>query len=228
MRIKVSSRRWAGWLLLAPLLLLDASQTAGAEPAASEGLRERIEWSYRQGDVAAIEAARRELLAGHGENGSFLAAYARFRQSLAAGNDRTAARTYVEDCIGELRQYVERHPADAEARALLGSCYGISTRYHRLQMASRGLEARRQIAAARELAPHNPWVVLQDGLADEAAPRFFGGDRKLAIAKLERAASLFQSAARAGSRAAVWGAAETELQLARMYRESGMRPQSTQ
>jgi hypothetical protein len=72
------------------------------------------------------------------------------------------------------------------------------------------------MAAARELAPHNPWVILQDGLADDATPRVFGGNRQRAVDKLKRAAALFDSAVREGSRAAVWGAAETRLQLMRM------------
>ena len=88
-------------------------------------------------------------------------------------------------------------------------------------MAKRGLEARRQMAAARELAPANPWVVLQDGLADHATPRLFGGDRDLAISKLERATALFSGEMEAGSRRAAWGASEAWLQLGRMYREAG-------
>ena len=142
------------------------------------------------------------------------------RSSLAA-RDTATAGAYVDDCIDELRSYLAHQPGDAEARALLGSCYGVSTRYHRLGLASRGLEARRQMAAARKLAPQNPWVILQDGLADEATPRLFGGDRAAAITKLERAATLFESAVKEGSRAAAWGAAETQLQLGRMYGEAG-------
>jgi len=215
------TRRLTG--LLAGLVALTAMQNARAEPDVTPiaALRERIELSYQQHDAAGMEAARRELLASDGDRAAYYAAYARFRQGLAAEGDNATAGAYIDDCIIELRDYVALHEDDAEARALLGSCYGISTRYHRLGMASRGLEARRQMAAARQLAPQNPWVMLQDGLADYATPRLFGGDRKLAVAKLERAAELFAAAVQEGSRTAAWAAAETWLQLGHMYTKAG-------
>lgn len=211
--------------LLAAAPLVNAAQEKGPEAAFLATLRDRVEVAYQDQDVAGIEAARQELLAAAGAPGAsraaYYAAYARFRQGLLAADDGEKARDYVDACIGELQPFVQSNPADAEARALLGSCFGISTRYHRLGMATRGLEARRQMAAARELAPRNPWVVLQDGLADYATPRLFGGDRKLAIEKLERSTALFAVAMKEGSRLAAWGAAEAWLQLGQMYRESG-------
>ena len=210
-------------LLLAGLLLFTATQNARAESetAPIDTLRDRLELAYQRQDFAGMEYARRELLATDGDRAAYYAAYARFRQGLAAEGNDDIAGAYIEECISELRGYVALHGDDAEARALLGSCYGISTHYHKLGMASRGLEARRQMATARKLAPQNPWVMLQDGLADYATPRLFGGDRKLAVAKLERAAALFAAAVQEGSRAAAWAAAETWQQLGHMYTEAG-------
>jgi tetratricopeptide (TPR) repeat protein len=193
----------------------------GVPAAPVSALRDRIELAYQALDLEGIESARQELLSLGGDRAGYFAAYARFRQALAAEGDDPAARGYLEDCIRELGTYVGREPADAEARALLGSCYGISTRYNRLGMASRGLEARRHMAAARELAPENPWVMLQDGLADEATPRLFGGDKRLALTKIERAAALFAVAMADGSRLAAWGAAEAWSQLGRIYDAAG-------
>lgn len=211
--------------LLAAAPVVNATQENDPDTTFLHTLRDRVEIAYQDQDVAGIEAARQELLAAAGTRDDgravYYAAYARFRQGLLAADVADEARDYVDACIGELRPFVERNPADAEARALLGSCYGISTRYHRLGMATRGLEARRQMAAARELAPRNPWVMLQDGLADYATPRLFGGDRKLAIEKLERSTALFAASMKEGSHLAAWGAAEAWLQLGQMYRESG-------
>jgi tetratricopeptide (TPR) repeat protein len=210
----------AGLLAAAPSLA-----TQNDADAALDAVRDRVEVAVRAGDLPALEAARAEFLdrsaAGPASRAAYYAAYVRFRQAQLAAADAGSARGYLDDCIRELDTYVERAPADAEARALLGSCYGVSTRYNRLALASRGLEARRHMTAARELAPQNPWVVMQDAMADFATPRLFGGDRKLAIAKLERATGLFAAAVAAGSRIAAWGAAEAWLQLGEMYRAAG-------
>ena len=209
------------WIAFAAALAFAPAAFATSDETSVALLRDRIEIAWQARDSGAIESARESLLRTGADAAPFYAAYARFRQALIAEGDADRARGYVDACIDELRTYIAQVPGDAEARALLGSCYGISTRYHRLGMASRGLEARRQMAAARELAPANPWVVLQDGLADYATPRLFGGDRALAIRKLERATDLFAAAMQEGSRRAAWGAAETWLQLGQMYRETG-------
>lgn len=213
--------------LSAPCGLTAMQHSDAAEPAPIAALRDRIETAYQARDVAAIEAARQGLLAladdpAHGITASYYAAYARMRQALAiAGEEPEAARGYLEQCIADLRAFVARYPAHAEARAMLGSCYGISTRYHTLSLAKRGLAARRHMAQARAMAPENPWVLLQDGLADFATPSVFGGDRELGIRKLQQAATLFDAAVTAGSRRALWGAAETWRQLAGMYAATG-------
>lgn len=211
--------------LAAGLAVAVPAAAAQAESPALEALRDRVEVAVRAGDAAALEAARGEFLAGAAAEpagrDAYYAAYVRFRQGQLAAGEAATARRHLDDCIRELEAYVARQPADAEARALLGSCYGVSTRYNKLALARRGLEARRHMAAARELAPQNPWVVMQDAMADFATPRLFGGDRDLAITKLERATGLFAGAVEAGSRIAAWGAAEAWLQLGGMYRDAG-------
>ena len=227
LRTGVRRRQLTGSLLLAFSSLLSGMVNADN---GVDLLRTRIERGYQQRDLASIEAARAVLLgltassnrgAEHATSLAYYAAYARFRQALTVPSDRALAQIYLEDCIAELRTVVRLQPGHAEAHALLGSCYGMSTLYNVLATVTRGLEARRQMALARRLAPDNPWVVMQDGLADWATPRLVGGDRELALTKLERAAALFTNAVAAGSDAAAWGAAEAWQQLGLRYRELG-------
>jgi tetratricopeptide (TPR) repeat protein len=215
-----------GLMVAMGAVLLGAVQQASASGTTVDQLRDRVELAYQAGDLAGIEDARRGLLAAAADAGqsgqaAYYAAFARLRQGLAAEAEPATARGYIDDCIAELKALVDREPGNAEARAMLGSCYGISTLYHKLSIPTRGLEARRQIAAAREIAPGNPWVMLQDGLADFETPRLFGGDREAGIDKLEKASALFAAAARAGSRPATWAAAEVWQQLGRMYEATG-------
>lgn len=205
-------------------LLLGSAVGTRAGADSLDDLRVRIEQGYQSRDVARLESAHDELriLAGtSGGDAAYFGAYARFRQALVVESDRPAARRYLEECIVELEAVVRQQPGHAEARALLGSCNGMSTLYDVMATMTRGLEARRQMAEARRLAPDNPWVVMQDGLADWATPRLFGGDRRLALVKLERAAGLFGSAVESDSRIAAWGAAEAWNQLGVRYRELG-------
>lgn len=213
------------WATFAVTALLAAPALASV-PVTLDGLTDRIELAYQARDIAGLESVRVALLATardpEATRAAYYAAYARFRQGmLAAAAEDDSASDYLEDCIEELRDYARMRPDDAEARALLSSCLGMSTRYHRLAMAKRGLEARKQMDAALELAPANPWVVLQDGLCEYSTPRMFGGDPAGGIAKLERATTLFAARIETGSRAAMWGAAEAWLQLAHMYRAVG-------
>lgn len=219
-------------LALAGVLLTLFSGAARADLVA---LQERLEWAYHARDNAVLTQVHGQLLelARTGDSveaarSGYLAAYARFRQALLSADDAPQAREHLDACIQDLHAVVARHPEDAEALALLGSCYGISTRYYPLALATRGLKARAHMAAARALAPDNPWVILQDGLADYATPRLFGGDRALAVAKLERAAARFGEAAGDGCRLSAWAATETWLQLARMYRETGRTAEAEQ
>ncbi len=220
-----SAPRVLALLALAPLALavLTAPPVLGGT---FDDLGIRIEQSYQRQDLRGLEDARTELLALAGTpslaaDAGYYAAYARFRQALVAEADRPAAAGYLEDCIAELGSLVSRSPGHAEARALLGSCQGMSTLYNAFATMVRGPEARRQLNEARRLAPDNPWVVMQDGLADWATPRLFGGDRERAVQKMERAARLFTDAMAAGSRLAPYGAAEIWRQLATRYESLG-------
>lgn len=227
---KIARKPSTGLLLTLGVSLIVAMQQALASDPAVDQLRDRVELAYQAGDIAAIEEARRGLLdaaeRGQSEQAAYYAAFARLRQGLVAEDRPAEARGYIDDCIDELKALVDREPGNAEARAMLGSCYGISTVYNKLSIPTRGMEALRHMAIARNLAPDNPWVMLQDGLADFETPRLFGGDRKLGISKLEKASVKFAAAAQAGSRPATWAAAETWQQLGRMYEATGRADQA--
>ncbi len=219
----------SGRLLIIVMAVGSATPAAYAMPVDDPQLatlRDDIEHAWNRRDMQAIEAGRQTIL----ELGSaaettpsrhdlaiYLGAYIRLRQSQLVAVRKEQARNYLEDCIIALEALLERRNDDAEARALLGSCYGASSRYHFLGAAWRGLEAGRQISAAVAQAPDNAWVVFQDGVSDYEKPMIFGGNKKRALGKLRRAARLFAASRPPGSVQAVWGEAETWLYIGRAH-----------
>ena len=197
----------------------------GASADATEALlqyRDRIEQGYNARDNAAIEAAIGNLIqagksGGEEDLASYYAAFARLRQSAVAGDDRKSARNYLEQCIEELEVLLERRPEDARARALYASCLGSSANYYVLRAATRGIAAGREIAAARKLAPDDPWVVFQDGVSDFMTPAMFGGDKERALAKLRRAEQLMVASRPPDTAGPVFGEAEAWLYIGRIY-----------
>jgi tetratricopeptide (TPR) repeat protein len=221
-------RRSLAVLLASGLGMCSAMGMPVADPQLAN-LRDNIERSYNARNTAAIDSIRLAILnigatAGNDSErrdlAEYLAAYARLRQSLLVADDKSLARRHLEDCITGLNQLLKRRD-DAQARALLASCYGASSRYHFVSAAWRGLEAGRQMAVAIRQAPDNPWVVFQDGVSDYETPMMFGGNKKRAMDKLRRAAALFAASRPPGSAQPVWGEAEAWLYIGRTYQALG-------
>ncbi len=207
-------------LIPASLALLPA--VAPAQPTETlVPFRDRIEHAYNARDSRAIDAVVMELKkagkATHREDtATYYTAFARLRQSALPGIPKDRARDYLEQCIAELEPLVERHHDHAQARALYASCLGASISHNMLRAATRGLAAAREMSAALKLAPDNPWIVFQDAVSDFLTPALFGGDKKRALGKLQRAEQLFVASRPQGSSAPVFGESETWLYMARV------------
>ena len=232
--MRTAIRRCAATCVLLPgilLRLIVAEAAAGTADLAA--LRERIDEAYYARDLQGIEAAREALLAAgrasaEADIAAYYAAYARFRQSLVAAGDKKAARRYLDGCITDLETLIERRPDGARAHAMLASCYGTSAQFYILRAPARGLQAGRHLEQALKLAPDDPWVILQDAIADYSRPAAFGGDKERARTKLERAAALFQAERSAADAAPAWGEAETWLYLGRFHRDAGRTAEARQ
>jgi tetratricopeptide (TPR) repeat protein len=189
-------------------------------------LRHDVEAAYQNRDAARIDVLHAAIVKAGGDSSdanraTYLAAYARLRQSGLPGLGKEQIRNYLEQCIDELEPLVKRKPDYAEARALHASCLGASSQYYVLRAATRGMAANREMAAALRLAPDNPWVALQDAVSDFMTPKLFGGDPARALTKLQRVERLFVTSRPAGSSQPVFGEAETWLYIGRVQKSLG-------
>jgi tetratricopeptide (TPR) repeat protein len=200
--------------------------TAGHAAETLESYRDQIELGYNLRDNAAIETTIAALLragkaSGQEDLASYYAAYARLRQSAVAGGDKNNARKYLEQCIDDLKLLIERRRDHARARALYASCLGSSATLYMFRAATRGIAAGREMAAAVELAPDDPWVVFHDGVSDFMTPALFGGNKERALDKLKRAGQLLVASRPPGAAGPVFGEAEAWLYIGRVYFSTG-------
>jgi tetratricopeptide (TPR) repeat protein len=193
--------------------------------------RDQIELGYNARDSRAIEATVANLkkagsASGQEDLATYYAAFARLRQSAIPGIEKSEARDYLEQCISELEPLVARRADDARARALHASCLGASATYYLLRAATRGVASDREMSAALELAPADPWVVLQDAVSDFLTPAMFGGSKERALARLLRAEQLFVASRPAGSTRPVFGESETWLYVGRVQLALGRKDEA--
>lgn len=218
-----------GALLIVGLLL-------GAAAGASETLvpyRDQIEQAYQARDSQAIEATMVALrkagdAAGQQDLATYYVAFGRLRQSALPGLPKDQAREYLEQCIAKLAPVVARRKDDARARALYASCLGSSANHYVLRSATRGFASSREISAAMDLAPDDPWVVLQDAVIEFMTPAMFGGSPANALGKLRRAEQLFVASRPSGSFQPVFGESETWLYIGRVHLALGQTPAARQ
>lgn len=135
--------------------------------------------------------------------------YADYRLSIYwSQQHRSKAVEYLEDAISHLEEAMKLDASFAEAAALLSSCYGQKIGYEpRLAMAL-GPKSAQMMAAAKNLQPGNPRVVLLEAISTYFTPANFGGSKEKALAGFRKAAELFASWQPADSLQPDWGREE--------------------
>lgn len=106
-------------------------------------------------------------------------AYCNFRISYIYLNkkDMTNFNKYMDEARKLLKENIEKDDKDAESMALLSTCNGIKITADNSLGQSLGQECMMLIANAKEIAPENPRVILQEGIVKFNFPDFFGGDK---------------------------------------------------
>lgn len=138
-------------------------------------------------------------------------AYADYR--LAAYHmekNKQQAEDYIDDAIAHLEQSLsgDGKVVEAEAHALLGSCYGQKISLAPSQAMAYGLSAGQHAELSVSMAPDNPRVVMLHAVGKFFTPEMYGGSKLVALKELQHAAALFKTFTPAGALQPDWGAEE--------------------
>jgi len=195
------------------LLLLSATSTASQTVPSSQ-----LEAAVLRGDLVELETIHQRIEAematgtAADEPRLYLWAYSGWRVSQRLPKQRKRDRSKLLKSIQRgLEEWLEAHPDDAEALALLGSVLGdrISGPLSAMRLGGKASEALEQ---AFRLAPENPRVALQRGVGFFFTPGAFGGGKDKAVLELRRAKSLFEANDSALA-ASGWGYPDTLARL---------------
>lgn len=105
---------------------------------------------------------------------------------------KVEADAMLDKAFAYMDSYRNRHPNDAEAMAINASLLGFRLAIHPVKALTLGIQSRQLIAKAMNLAPNDPWVMLEQANALLYTPTLFGGDPQKARLLYLRSISLLE------------------------------------
>jgi tetratricopeptide (TPR) repeat protein len=105
--------------------------------------------------------------------------------------DEAQAPASLDSAVIHLEKAIHINDNNAEAHALLASCYGMQIAFSPLSGIWRGPKSGAEMSKAKELAPENPRVALLGAIGTYNTPSMFGGGKEKGFEAMQRAAELF-------------------------------------
>jgi tetratricopeptide (TPR) repeat protein len=124
-------------------------------------------------------------------------------------------------CLDALEKVDDADPRFVEGLALEAACAGYLGSLGGLRAAAARSRSESRLAAARELAPRNPRVLLVDGLTRWFRPGATAADRAEARRAFEAAARAFETVTETAPGQPSWGEAEAWLFIGRALEQGG-------
>jgi len=91
------------------------------------------------------------------------------------------ADSMLDRAFQYLNRYQVKYPKDAEAIAIYSSFLGFRLAIHPFKALTLGVQSKQLIAKAMDMAPNNPWVLLEQANALLYTPSLFGGNPEQAL-----------------------------------------------
>jgi len=209
---------FAAALAIAALLL--AAPAARAAEVAWRDIESRIQYGYYTEDSAALRKLE-ELIAGgdaHDKLRGYYGGLLAWRRALLAASGGAAAQGgsashYAQQCVSELDAALALETDFAEGLALRAACLAAPQELGGGFAPLAGHRARKDLERARQLATHNPRVLLVDAMSDYTLAASQGGNKERALGKLRQTVAAFESERADAERLPGWGAAEAWLLL---------------
>jgi hypothetical protein len=202
--------------------------SAGAmhEDLSWRDIESRIQYGYYTEDVPALHRLEETVRAdeSHEPLHGYYTALLSFRlaqlAALAPGG-RAAAAPAAQRCLSDVDALLAAQADFAEGLALRAACRASVAQAEGMQGAFGLQRAHRDLERALQRAPHNPRVLLVDGLNDYELTPAQGGNKERALTKLRRAVAAFEVERTGIEPLPGWGAAEAYLALARALIDHG-------
>ncbi len=213
-------------MALAALALAPAPRAAAASPEELADFDAKVEYAFFTEDaraLAALVAANRAFATSAQTLERYQYAHAEFRllQVAFRGQRSKEVAAAADGCLGALDKLADSEPRFAEGFALAAACAG----YLGVPGGLRGLAAQHKsesrLAAARELAPRNPRVLLVEGLTRWFRPGAGAADHAAARQSFEAATRAFETVTETEPGRPSWGEAEAWLFVGRALEEAG-------
>jgi len=216
------------WFCMRPNILLPAALALLAASAAAHGadiswrdLESRIQYGYYTEDAATLNKLAGVIAADESRDPlhAYYAALLDWRRALLAAQGVAAVGASTGElarrCVRATDEALGMQADFADALALRSACQAAPLGRGADFLPFAGRQLHKDIERARQLAPHDPRVLLVDALNDYQLSSSTGGNKDRALAKLRQTVIAFD-AERAGiERLPGWGAAEAYFYLAR-------------
>jgi tetratricopeptide (TPR) repeat protein len=161
------------------------SRMADAAPRSDAAELRAVGNELKQADFSTLDSRQQVLV-------RYSIAYTNRALAFAAKTSREERLKLLEDAAEHLERAIAIDPNEAEAHALLGSVYGATIGVDQHRGAELGPKARRMLARAEQLDPHNPRVHLLLGTGAFHRPPEYGGGAEKAEVHLRKAIELFE------------------------------------
>jgi tetratricopeptide (TPR) repeat protein len=199
-----------------------ATRASDVEWLDTEG---QIQYAFYTEDARALAnlAARLDSKADEEPLHGYYAALAYYRVSLSVeARDQPRAANAAERCVENLDQVLQARTGWADALALQAACLRSVADLKPLRAPLAAPRSRALLARALKLEPHNPRVLMLDGLLEYERPGSARGAGKVhACSQLQAAVAAFEAARSREEHVPEWGLAEGYTYRARCDLDRG-------